>query len=90
MHALSCVVEAGKAVSMSPSIGPIGPIERDILTALLLCAWVPDFKIYRLITFRSSCAGECKQDSKGSNALMWQHPSRIPIRSQTVAYVEAI
>ena len=48
---MSCVVEAGKAVSMSPSIGPIGPIERDILTALLFCARIPDFKIMQLNTF---------------------------------------
>ena len=53
MHALSCVVEAGKAVSMSPSIGPIGPIERDILTAFRFCVEIPEFILFGEIIVRS-------------------------------------
>ena len=36
---------------MSPSIGPIGPIERDILTTLLFCERIPDFKLMQLNNF---------------------------------------
>ena len=50
-RALSCVVEAGKTVSMSDLIGPV---KCDTFTAFSVCGNIPDFifVIYRIVDLR--------------------------------------